>query len=171
MAPSPALIGVIAAVAWFSGFVAAHVVGWRAGRSNARWLSTSYMISAFGTLVTVTGLTAGSETIATVLLAVLLALMTSACLVILYVPAVYTVLTSLSVQTMIVLRRSGGAVPEAKLYDHFANRPIVEGRLATLVASGYLAADGSRFRLTSRGRRVAKIFAFIKEFWKLGAGG
>jgi len=171
MAPSPALIGVITAVAWFCGFVAVHIVGWRAGLSNARSLLVSYMISALGTLITVIALTAGSKTIASVLLAVLLAVMTSACLVILYVPAVYTVLTSLSVQTLIMLRRAAGALPEADLYDHFADRSIVEGRLATLVASGYLVADGARFRLTSRGRKLAKIFRFIKRFWNLGAGG
>src|SRR5262249_15865344 len=113
----------------------------------------------------------GSQTILVALLAALLALMTSACLVILYVPAVYTVLTSLSVQTLITLRRHGGAVSEADLYDRFASRLIVEGRLATLVGSGYLAANGTGFRLTSRGRTLAKIFAGIKRLWQLGAGG
>jgi hypothetical protein len=170
MTVSPALAAITLAGAWFCVFVIVHIAGWRAGHGNARWLLISYGACASGTLISVVGLTAQSDSVA-VLAAVLLALMTSACLFVLYVPAVYTVLTSLSVQTLVMLRRAGGALPEADLYGRFTGRSIVDDRLATLAASGYLVADGGRFRLTSRGRALANIFAFIKEFWKLGAGG
>jgi len=170
MIVSPAFTAFLTAVGWFCVFVAAHIAGWRAGHGNALWLLISYASSVLGTLISVIGLTAGSD-IVTAVGALLLALMTSTCLFVLYVPAVYTVLTSLSVQTLVMLRRAGGVLPETELYAHFAGRSIVDDRLATLVASGYMTAEGNRFRLTSRGRALAKIFAVIKDFWKLGAGG
>jgi hypothetical protein len=167
---SPGLAAVTIAAAWFSLFVVVHIAGWRAGHGNARWLLISYGTSVLAMLITVIGSTVRLDPV-TALAAVLLALMTSACLFVLYVPAIYTVLTSLSVQTLVMLRRAGGTLAEAELYGRFGGRGIVDGRLATLAASGYLIADGGRFRLTSRGRALAKIFAFVKKFWKLGAGG
>jgi hypothetical protein len=101
-------------------------------------------------------------------LALAMAVVTSLCLFVLYVPALFTVLTSLSVQTMICLARSGGRLSEAELYGHFAGRPIFEPRLRTLVASGYL--DG-HCRPTSRGLAIARPFAAVKAFWRLGPGG
>jgi hypothetical protein len=169
MAWSSASIAFATAVAWFAAFVVAHLLGWRAGHGHARWLLVSYLLSVVGTLATAAGLTAAAWP-ASVLL-VLLALMTSACLFVLYVPAVYTVLTSLSVETIIMLRRRGGAMSEDQLYDRFAGRSILEDRLATLVANGYLIREGARFRLSLRGRALAKAFAFIKAFWRLGPGG
>jgi hypothetical protein len=170
MIVSPAFAAVLTAVVWFCVFVVAHIAGWRAGHGTARWLLISYVGCVLGTLVNVIGLMAGSDAV-TVIAAVLLALMTSACLFVLYVPAIYTVLTSLSVQTLVTLRRAGGMLPEAELYAHFAGRSIVDDRLATLAASGYMVAEGRRFRLTARGRTLATIFAVIKDFWKLGPGG
>jgi hypothetical protein len=170
MMTSPALIAVLAALAWFGAFVLAHIAGWRAGHGNARWLLISYGGSVLATLLTVTGLMAQSDAVVAIA-AVLLALMTTACLFVLYVPAVYTVLTSLSVQTLAMLRRAGGALPEAELYCRFAGRGIVDDRLSTLAASGYLVAHGGTFRLTPRGRALAKMFALVKNLWRLGAGG
>jgi hypothetical protein len=170
MTTSPAFLAVVGALAWFAAFVLAHIAGWRAGYGNARWLLISYGSSVVATLTTVMGFMAQSDMIAAIA-PVLLALMTSACLFVLYVPAVYTVLTSLSVQTLVMLRRSAGALPQAALYEHFAGRAIVDDRLATLAASGYLVAEGTRFRLTPHGRALASIFARLKNMWRLGAGG
>ena len=106
-----------------------------------------------------------------IVLAAVMAALTSACLFALYVPALYTVLTSLSVQTMMLLRRRGGALPEAELYDRFARRKIMEQRLATLLGSGYVAPEGPFYRLTPRGRVIAKFFRLVKILWNLGPGG
>jgi hypothetical protein len=168
---SPAVIAVLAAAAWFAAFVVAHVLGWRAGRGQAGWLLLTYAASLSGMLLTVVGFSLPSDGPVPTLLAAALAILISACLFVVYVPAVYTVLTSLSVQTMLVLRRSGGAMAERELYDRFAGRAILEDRLATLAASGYLVAEGTRFRLTARGRSLARAFAFVKALWKLGPGG
>ena len=164
----PAIFAFVAAVAWFAVFVLVHILGWRAGLGHARWLLITYLASLLATLASVIALAASA---ASAILPVILALMTSACLFVIYVPAVYTVLTSLSVQSMVLMRRRGSALSLPELYGRFASRAIVEDRLATLTSSGYLAREGERFRLTSRGRTLARAFAFVKAWWRLGAGG
>src|SRR5262245_15549419 len=171
MISSPALVALTAATTWFVVFVFVHIGGVRARFENARWLLISYAACFLGTLVTAIVGTAWSHGIQTIVLAATMAALTSACLFALYVPALYTVLTSLSVQTMMLLRHRGGALSEAELYDRFASRKIMEERLATLLANGYVAPDGLSYRLTPRGRAIAKFFRSIKILWNLGPGG
>ena len=171
MTSSPTLIALAAATAWFLVFFFVHVGGLRAGFENARWLLISYAACFLGAVVTATLLTAWHHGMQAVILAALIAVLTSACLFALYIPALYTVLTSLSVQTMMLLRRRGGALPEAELYDRFASRKIMEQRLATLLSSGYVTHDGPSYRLTPRGRAIAKLLRPIKILWNLGPGG
>jgi hypothetical protein len=168
---SPALIGLAAAAAWFLVFFFAHVGGLRAGFENARWLLISYAACFLGALVTAILLTVWQHGMEAVILAAMMAALTSACLFALYVPALYTVLTSLSVQTMMLLRRRESALPEAELYDRFASRKIMEQRLATLLGSGYVAPKGPSYQLTPRGRAIAKFFRPVKILWNLGPGG
>ena len=171
MTSSPALIALAAATSWFLVFFFAHVGGLRAGFENARWLLISYAACFLGAVVTATLLTAWHHGMQAIILAAMMATLTSACLFALYVPALYTVLTSLSVQTMMLLRRRGSALPEAELYDRFASRKIMKQRLATLLASGYVAPKGPSYQLTPRGRAIAKFFRSIKILWNLGPGG
>src|SRR5262249_22775543 len=171
MTSSPALVALAVAAVWFVVFFFAHIGGVRAGFENARWLLISYAACVLGTLVTAIVLTACSNGMQPIVLAATMAALTSACLFALYVPALYTVLTSLSVQTMMLLRRRGGALPEAELYDRFASRKIMEQRLATLLAIVYLAPEGPSYRLTPRGRAIGKLFRPIKMLWNLGPGG
>src|SRR5262245_17945440 len=118
MAWSAAVMAFVTAVGWFAAFVLVHILGWRAGHGHARWLLATYLTSVIGTLATVAGLVSWSAPRA--ILAMLLALMTSACLFVLYVPAVYTVLTSLSVQTIVMVRRRGGSLSAGELHARFA---------------------------------------------------
>ena len=171
MTSSPALVALAAAAAWFIVFFLVHIGGVRAGFENARWLLISYAACFVGALVTAILLTAWHHGMQAVILAAVMTALTSACLFALYVPALYTVLTSLSVQTMMLLRRRGGALPEAELYDRFASRKIMEQRLATLLASGYVAPKGPSYQLTPRGRAIAKFFRPVKILWNLGPGG
>jgi len=168
---TPALIALAAAAACFLVFFVVHIGGLRAGFENARWLLISYAACFLGTLVTAILLTAWHHGMQAIVLSATMAALTSACLFALYVPALYTVLTSLSVQTIMLLRRRGGALPEAELYERFASRKIMEQRLATLLAGGYVATDGPSYRLTPRGRAIAKFFRPIKILWNLGPGG
>ena len=171
MTSSPALVALAAATAWFLVFFFVHIGGVRAGFENARWLLISYAACFLGTLVTAIAVTAWDHGMEAVILAAMMAALTSACLFALYVPALYTVLTSLSVQTMMLLRHRGGALPEAELYDRFASLKIMEQRLATLLANGYVAPKGPSYQLTPRGRAIAKFFRLVKILWNLGPGG
>src|SRR5262249_39627347 len=110
MTLSPAFVALAAAAAWFLIFFFLHIVGLRAGFANARWLLISYAACFLGPLVTAIALTAWQHGMQAVILAATMAGLTSACLFALYVPALYTVLTSLSVQTMMLLRRRGGTL-------------------------------------------------------------
>jgi hypothetical protein len=167
------VVGSILAVVavWFLIFVGLHVLGFRSGRGNARWLLRSYAMCFTGTLASVVVISLYCDFGHAIALSLIIAALTSACLFVLYVPLVYSVLTSISVATLVLLLRNDGRMPEASLYDRFATYPIVEQRLSLLVANGYLVQEGSGFRPSPRGRMVARVFVFIKELWRLGPGG
>jgi len=92
--------------------------------------------------------------------------MTMSCLLVLYTPLYYVVTNSLSVQSE---RR--GSLPREALYDRFASRHLLQGRLETLLSSGYVVVDGPAFRITPRGRRLIAPFLAIKSLWRQGPGG
>ena len=164
------LLAVVVAALWFLVFVVAHIAGLRAGFDNARWLLRCFLITTMALIFTVIAMSADFRDIGASLLAVLVAVLTSACLLALYIPALYTVLTSVSVETMMFLSGHGDT-PESELYGRFAGCPIMQHRTTTLSGNGYVERDGPPFRLTSRGRRIATIFAWLKAFWKLGPSG
>ena len=171
MTASAAFTALVTAAAWFFVFFVVHIGGLRTGFENARWLLVSYAASLLGTVVTVIAVTvAAGQPVQAIFLAAVIAGLTSACLFALYIPALYAVLTSISVETMMLLRHVD-ALREADLYDRFAGRRIMEQRLATLLRSGYIAPDGPSYRLTPRGRAIAEIFNPLKTLWNLGPGG
>jgi len=166
------VVATLALVAlWFAVFVGIHVFGLRSGRDNARWLVRGYAACSAAMLASVVALSMWGGFGQALLLSVVLAALSSACLFVLYVPAVYTILTSLSVATLVLLHRSGGRIPEASLYGEFASRYLMQQRLCVLRGAGHVVRDGCGFSLTSRGRAVARAFAFVKRLWRLGAGG
>jgi hypothetical protein len=97
--------------------------------------------------------------------------LTYVCLFVLYAPFFYTMTTSLSVQTLVMLLRNRGELTEAELYRHFASYALAHGRLAVLHRSGYIEIKEGRYRATIRGRLIARVFSTIKVLWKLGQGG
>ena len=167
----PVLATLIVVAIWFLVFVCGHIAGLRSRHDNAQWLVRSYAASSAAMLVSVVALSTWRDSGQALLLSLLIAMLTSASLFVLYVPAVYTILTSLSVATLVLLRRSGGRMPERNLYERFATRGIIQQRLCVLVGAGYLVEDACGFSLTSRGRGLARAFAFIKRLWCLGPGG
>ena len=168
---TPALATLAVVILWFLVFVGMHVCGLRLGRDNAKGLVRSYATSSAAMLASVIALSIWGDFGHMLPLSVIVAALSSACLFVLYVPAVYTILTSLSVATLVLLRRSGGRMPEASLYDRFAGRHLMQQRLCVLVGAGHLVRDARGFSLTSRGRGVARAFAFVKRLWRLGPGG
>ena len=103
--------------------------------------------------------------------AVLVAMLSMSCLFVLYMPFYYTVAASLSVHSVIKLRKAGGRMNRGALEQIFASREVVRRRLQTMVASGYLSGSDNCYRITERGRFVAATFKFMKAAWNLGAGG
>ena len=168
---NPVLATLIVVAIWFVIFVCLHIVGLRSRKGNVQWLVLSYAACCAATLVSIVALSMWRDSGQPLLLLLFIALLTSACLFVLYVPAVYTILTSLSVATLILLRRSGGRMLETSLYDHYATRGIIQQRLGVLVGAGYLVEDASGFSLTPRGHALARAFAFMKRLWCLGPGG
>jgi hypothetical protein len=167
----PILATLVVVAIWFLIFVCLHIACLRSGHDNAQWLVRSYAASSAAMLVIVVALSMWHDSGQALLLSLLIAMLTSTSLFVLYVPAVYTILTSLSVATLILLRRSGGRMPESSLYERFATRGIVQQRLCVLVGAGYLVQGASGFSLTPRGRAFARAFAFMKRLWCLGPGG
>jgi hypothetical protein len=155
----------------FFVFAIVHVLGSRAGKAHARLLTLAFVIS----LIVCAGLAAGWNAVWTTgtstLLVVPLAAMVCASLFVCYVPALYVILTSQSVATIIWLRRMGQPMPEIAFFDRFASRSVVDDRLATLQMSGYVWRDGENFYLTARGRSIARLFKSISVLWNLDAGG
>jgi hypothetical protein len=168
---NPVLLSLLIVAAWFLVFVCVHVLGFRYGRRNAQWLVGSYIAACTATLFSVAAVSLWRDGGQTLALSLIIAALSIACLFVLYTPAVYTVLTSLSVATLMLLLRHGGQMAETCLYSRFARHAILRQRLSVLVGSGYLVEDAQGFRLTPRGRVLARAFAAIKELWRLGPGG
>jgi hypothetical protein len=170
--PSAAAIGAIAAVAWFAVFVGAQAFALRRHGNGARSLAASGVIAVAGFVISTLAATlVTGERGAASALALVFGGVTGFCLFALYVPFLYTILASLSVQSLIVLKRRGGTAPEAELFGDFAGSDIVRGRLETLSRSGYLVTRGDGYALTPRGRSIAVTFATVKRLWRLGHGG
>ena len=93
------------------------------------------------------------------------------CAFILYMPFYYTVSNSLSVQMLIRMEAAPDDLSVEELRQGFRMDELLAGRLAILVASGYLVQKGTRFAMTVRARVVAQSFRFMKSLWRLGPGG
>ncbi len=169
---TPALVGITWACAWFGVFLAGHVVvlRWRRGAEPTRVLIRTFLVALAAALVSVAVVLRGAEG-AQLCVAEGEALLVAACLFVLYGPFFYTIHTSLSVETLLILAAHGGRAPIQQLRDRFASRVVFQGRLDTMVASGYLVYEQAAYRLTAKGRCVAGSFRALKSLWRLGAGG
>jgi hypothetical protein len=168
---SPAALGFISACLWFGIFMVAHmaILHWRGGTNPSQVLLRAILAAAAGAIVSVALMPIpGWEAL---VLAETYALAVIACLFVLYGPFFYTIYTSLSIQSLLLMMKMGGRAPANKLVERFASRSIIEGRLMTMVASHYLVHQDGRFSLTSKGRRIAHLFRMLKTVWRLGAGG
>src|SRR5439155_23122410 len=148
--------------AWFGTFVATQwlVLHWLGPSARARVLVLGYGVCFIGCVITVGMLTSDPPRR---LLGVVFGAMTMSCLLLLYTPLYYVVTNSLSVQSIIFLLERRGSLPREALYDRFASRHLLQGRLETLLSSGYVVVDGPAFRITPRGRRLIAPFLAIKS--------
>jgi hypothetical protein len=90
----------------------------------------------------------------------------------LYLPFYYSIVASLSLQTIILLNEQANAtLPIIRLRQRFSSRHFVAQRLETMTRNGFLVERKDGYCLTTKGRRVATTFLFFKRLWRLGAGG
>jgi len=166
---SPAMTGALAAGICFGLFVTTQwlVVHWLSSSRRARVLFLGYGICVIAFVITVCLLTEARGR----LLSTIFGAMTMSCLFVLYTPLYYVVATSLSVQSIVLLLDHHGRLARETLYETFASRRLLQGRLETLARSGYVARDGGAFRITRRGRRVVAPFLVLRSLWNLGPGG
>jgi hypothetical protein len=172
------LIGALAGAVWFFLFVAAHVVTFATlpvrNRSGTILLlfGAAFVGALLSAALVPSDVVPGVIPTSHRLLAPLAAGLVMACGFVLYMPFYYTIVTSLSVQTVITIDEAPGhrlpldALASPKVYDR-----IVRGRLDSMVRAGNLVRDGERFRATPKGARTAGTFARLKSLWKLGPGG
>ena len=167
---SAAAWGGITASVWFALLVVAHWAAMHLGLASRLSRAALLLLAAAAAATLACGgllVTGATEAIGFAVTA----LLTLACLFVLYMPFVFTIATSLSVQSCILLMRHGGRLPLAQLQDRFAGASLFQGRLDTMVGNGWLERRGPRYLPTPRGRRVAALFGGIKRLWRLGPGG
>lgn len=168
---SPALLGCICGVVWFSVFMAAHValLFFREGASPS-----SVLVRVFAATIVFAAATGGilvQPIAGSLFLAEIYVVLVMACLFILYAPFFFTIYTSLSIESLLIARECGDSVPVNLLYNRFASPRLVSGRLAAMVDNGYLVRGSDRYRATPKGRKIAGLFSAIKNAWQLGPGG
>jgi hypothetical protein len=166
---SPAMAGSLMGAVWFGLLVSAQWLVLRrlSPARRARILFLGYGASVIGVVVTL-GLLVGAPGRP---LGLAFGVTTLSCLFVVYGPLYYVVSHSLSVQSIILLRDHRGRLPRETLYETFAGRGLLRGRLETLVRSGYVVEERGTFRITPRGRRVIAPFRVVASLWKLGPGG
>ncbi len=167
----PAFLGFLLGCFWFGAFMAAHIaiLHFKKTASPSRCLIQCFA----GAVTTAMACIALAQAAGWpgLLLAEIYGLMTMGCLFILYAPFFYTIYTSLSTQSLLAIQSTGGNLSVEALVQRFASRELFQGRLATMTASGYLAEERGQYRLTAKGALVARYFAAVKSFWRLGPGG
>jgi hypothetical protein len=98
-------------------------------------------------------------------------LLMMACAFIMYTPFVFVVSSSLSVDTIIMLSRNGGAMRKDDVYDQFVSTDAVNHRLSMMQTNGLLTSEGGRYFLAPKALRIARFFTAMKHLWKLWPGG
>lgn len=170
-------LGIVSGGSWFALFWLTHITLFhcRDLRDRFKLISRLFVTAAtghlatmatlFGSLSLVRGATDGA-------IALMAGWLVMLCVFVLYVPFLFTIGTSLSVQTMILVARAPeGQLSKAELQTRFASIHLAAERLATMEVNGYLIREEQGYRLTRKGVLVARVFRGLKVLWRLGAGG
>jgi hypothetical protein len=166
--------GIVSGASWFLVFLVIHILWlhWARVERCFDLIMKTFTGCLVGHLGTIVALNWGLRSIDQLIVRMCYGSLVMGCLFIVYMPFYYTIVTSLSVQTLICLdEAAGGSLRISALQQRFASAAIVAGRLKTMVDSGYLTEEAGRYRVTSKGHGIAHFFAYLKEIWKLGPGG
>lgn len=172
------IFGALYGVFWFAVFFCVQLIFIRC-LSPKRWLvwnkcgvlaALAALSVSVGPLLGLTGsawLASGGW-----LLGALWGALTFLCLYVLYMPFYFVVMTSLSVETLIMLlHERNGALRVAQLQDRFTSEAFAADRFATMARNRMLRQTTHGYAVTDKGRRTTQPFLLIKVLWQLGAGG
>ena len=171
--------GAVTGVVCFAAFAIVHLRLPRVMTGLQRGALTFKLVPVFVAVIAIVitarafaGLDGGSVATARLMVAVIWGEFAFLGLFVLYMPFIYTLSHSLSVETLLLLTsRDDGRIREEQLTQKFTSPAFLDARLTSMVESGYLAVKDSRYRLTRRGRTVARGFDWLKSLWRLGSGG
>lgn len=90
---------------------------------------------------------------------------------ILYMPFYYTVSASQSVRMLIELAEEPDGLTVSELREKNPIDEVLQGRLETLLASGYVSRHETQFAPTAKARLVVRVFRLVRALWRLGPGG
>jgi hypothetical protein len=172
------IAGLIGGIFWFATFLVGHSIVVRSFAATARSSATNLVFAGclVGLAVTVfltCHLLTNPLTHGGWVMGLLWGSLTLICLFILYMPFYYTVASSLSVRTLVLLAsQADGSLPTAEVCARFISRGLVGRRLEIMRTNGFLAeAQSGGYVLTRKGRRLAQVFVGLKRFWRMEAGG
>jgi len=172
---SPLAIAAASGMAWFAIFVATHIVWTQITREPrySRIIVRCFALSLMGSVATIAlahgVLWYGPS--ASWLVAEGASIFLMCCAFVLYMPFVFVIATSLSVDTMLILHRAGRSISRAELYASFVSIEPVRHRLDVMCGNGLLALHDGRYGLTRKGVRLARFFTAMKRMWNLWPGG
>ncbi len=162
------LVGIILGIVWFVVFLVGHASLFHLREVRRR--SLNIVVSFSGALIACVVSSVAAVTNGSFPMAGFGGVVIMLSLFVLYMPFYYTIATSLSVQTLIEIQREH-QMPLDQLKAAFVSKCLLQRRLEAMVLSGLLQRHGSSFRLTRKGRLVARLSRCVKLLWRLGPGG
>ncbi len=173
------IAAVVIGLAGFAAFVAVHIglplLDGRIGRGRLAQRLSAASVLLVGLLIAAASLAGydwAPQSAGSLLVALLWGELTLLGLIVLYMPFVYTITHSLSLETLLILAGSReGSCAESDLAARFTSPQFVQARLDGMADNGYVEATETGCRLTRRAMTLARSFRWLKSVWGLGAGG
>ena len=81
----------------------------------------------------------------------------------------YAIRRSVSIRITIELKKAGDKGLTKEEFDRvYPIAEMVEERLKTMVEAGWLEQEGKYFKVTPKGKKLARIFSFVRKTVKIG---
>ncbi len=172
------ILGAIYGIVWFSLFFCLQLVLVRSVSPQRliAWNKRSLLISLVAVSATIGTIQALNASPALTWggwqLGALWGTLTFLCLYVLYMPFYFVVMTSLSVDTIVMLlKQPSRRLPLAALRERFTSEQFVTDRFEIMGRNGLLRKTPQSYCITGKGRRAIRPFMLVKALWRLGAGG
>ena len=93
------------------------------------------------------------------------------CSFIVFMPFLFVLRTSLSVETMSILYKSNSKVTLLDLYNKFTSIHAIQDRLTAMEQNKFISRSNECYFLTKKGLFFAIWFSRLKKCWKIWPGG